>query len=346
MITVITLKACGGGGGGSTGGGISNGGGGTPEASATIGPSGGTVEVANSSSPLYGIKVEIPAGALNNDTTITINQVDSEPTIPDTAVKVSKTVSLKPDSIIFNKPVSITISYNDTDVSDENALQVYTYNGFSWEGVTFKKRDTISNTITALSGHFSSFAVFEPKASETQTTFDPAVNGFKIKNFGSPENCAGMVSYAKWFFQNKECALYKAYDDNTAQKVAKAADDAISPYNFLSLYDTAWMYIQSDGSLFNQLIANLKISGTQILVIVETSGGKLLAVHTVLVYGYDDSYGNFYIYDPNYPGEEKVIKWYGQSLEDYYLTPDKGSVDYIAATDQLYHPSLDRKSVV
>jgi hypothetical protein len=93
-----------------------------PEASATIGPAGGIVEVTNPSSPLYGVKVEVPAGALDKDTTITINNRISELPAPDTAVKVSKTISLSPENIVFNVPVTITIPYDATKVSNETTL--------------------------------------------------------------------------------------------------------------------------------------------------------------------------------------------------------------------------------
>ena len=48
-------------------------------ASAVIGSVGGTVEVTNSSSPLYGIKVEVPPDALNTDSTISIETTTVSP---------------------------------------------------------------------------------------------------------------------------------------------------------------------------------------------------------------------------------------------------------------------------
>jgi len=50
-----------------------------PEASKVIGSAGGTVEVTNSSSPLYGIKVEVPPAALNTDSTISIETTTVSP---------------------------------------------------------------------------------------------------------------------------------------------------------------------------------------------------------------------------------------------------------------------------
>jgi len=49
------------------------------EASAIIGPSGGTVEVTNPSSPLFGVKIEIPPNSLSQETTITIGKPLSPP---------------------------------------------------------------------------------------------------------------------------------------------------------------------------------------------------------------------------------------------------------------------------
>jgi len=72
ILTIFTLNACG---GGTNSGGEEI----IPEASAIIGPYGGTVEVTDPTSPLYGVKIEIPPNALAQETTITISKAVNPP---------------------------------------------------------------------------------------------------------------------------------------------------------------------------------------------------------------------------------------------------------------------------
>ena len=304
----------------------------TPEASATIGPSGRTVEVTNPSSPLYGVRVEVPAGALEADTTITVNQVVSEPQIPETADKVSKIISLKPNGIVFNVPATITIPYDDTNVSDESTLQVYAYNGLSWEGVTFKSRDINANTITALTAHFSDFGVLEPKNQEKSVDTGFMVNrdGFPIKNVGM--NCLGMASYAKWFFEkrggkeNTCCNLYTAYDTQRAEEVAKSARDLIASSSLPDVY-----FGTNDREVADQLTQALRSTHRPtILGITQKEIGLSGAIsknHAVLVYAFEyDNQENpiFKIYDPSDYGQQ--IRFDGENWKGYSLSTNNGNV--------------------
>ena len=80
FILVLTLFfSCGGGGGGGDGGDDG------PVATSfekEIGPEGGTLEVTDSSSPLYGIKIEVPPGALARESLIIISESYNAPTLP------------------------------------------------------------------------------------------------------------------------------------------------------------------------------------------------------------------------------------------------------------------------
>lgn len=339
-LGLMTIVATGGGGGGGAGGGDAK----QPEAEGVIGPEGGMVEVTDTSSPLYGVNIEVPAGALEEDIVITITQVYSEPQIPETAVKTSGTVSLGPEDIVFNTPVSITIPYNDSNVSDENTLQIYAYNGSSWGGVTFKNRDTEANTITALSVHFSPHAVLEPKNPQESgvldTGFTPNVNGFSIKNFGYPGNCAGMVNYAKWIYENNKCDLYySAYDDKTEEEVAEKANDKTETYiSWDEILKNVFLPIYSEKSVADQLISNIKTNDLPILLILEKAPALPAVAHMVLVYAYDYDKGLFYIYDPQYPGTQGEIEFDGWYLEDYNILydPDYATDYYAVWTSNIY----------
>jgi hypothetical protein len=347
LIFLAFFSACGGGGGGDSGGGSSAAPppASTPEASSTIGPAGGTLEITETSSPLYGVKVEIPGGALNSNTTITISLANPEPPSPNTAEKVSKTISLGPEGIIFNSPVSISIPYNQKNF-DESSLQIYEYNGYSWEGVTFKNLNSGNNIISALTGHFSQYAVLAPKATiPAADKFDPAIDGFSIENFSPvafPKGvCAGMATYALWFYENVfyenvRCSLDDAYDDDTEKKVAEGAHRELENWNIVTRDDVMEEYLlyYEPGSVINELINKLKVSGPQIVGVdkYDPITGKNTFSHTILVYNYDGI--DFEIYDPNYPDEVRRLKNVGGILIDN----DYGfEQKYLVITSQFYN---------
>src|SRR3989344_710596 len=113
VLVIILIDGCGGGSGGDGSAPADGGGGTTVLASATIGSSGGTVEVTDSGSPYYGTKIEIPSGALSTDTNITINKSSDAELPSDVYI-----FDFGPDGQTFNYPVTITIKYSEDYLSD------------------------------------------------------------------------------------------------------------------------------------------------------------------------------------------------------------------------------------
>jgi hypothetical protein len=143
------MLTCGGGGGG--GGSNGGGGGGGPEASATIGPSGGTVEVTNTASPLYGVKIDIPPNALSQDTVITISKVEIE--AQGIAVRIG------PSGTIFKTPATVTIPYKDE--TDEEFLVVFTAEDGEtfWTLLSDYLVDPLSNKVSFNLSHLTQYLV-------------------------------------------------------------------------------------------------------------------------------------------------------------------------------------------
>lgn len=286
------------------------------------------------------MKVEVAMGALDHDVTISISQPDSEPPISETATKLSKIVSLGPEGIVFNTLVSVTIPYDDTDISDEDTLQIYAHNGSSWDGVTFKSRDTEANTITALGVHFSPHAVLQLENPEAPSEFHPKLHGFRMKNFGDYGNCGGMVSYARWIFENKKCRLYCSYDDEIQKEIAEKANDKLNIDVVIHIMRHFGLP-HSDKPVRDRLIKEL--NDLPILAIVEESVAGNYA-HFVLVYDYVYDYasdeGEFYVYDPNYPGEECVIEFDASDIKDYntHYLPGQATVYYAVWTYSIINP--------
>ena len=168
--------------------------GGTVVASATIGPSGGTVEVNDPTSPLFGVKVAIPATALSQSTLITIGTVPAP--LMETGLETrGPNAELGPSGLTFNVPVAITFPSISTDLSTNseliyfqngNQLQAF-YNNSEAEGPT-QTVDVTNNLITAYSYHFT------PTGNYVNTDIEADVNnglaiGFDDSLTSYPGNC-------------------------------------------------------------------------------------------------------------------------------------------------------------
>src|SRR4029079_17120784 len=70
-----------------------------------VGATGGTVTASN------GVSIEIPAGALSNDVTITIDEL-SDVDAPEGATSVGKTIELGPEGLTFDEPVKVTLPWD------------------------------------------------------------------------------------------------------------------------------------------------------------------------------------------------------------------------------------------
>ncbi len=119
---------------------------------------GGTVILDDVASELYGAEVEIPTGALEADTTITIGEVDNPPDLPEGGFGVP--IHLGPSGLTFDEPVTVTVPYDPSD-SPGDTIEVYYYDttidAWTNEGITFVSIDRVAHTVTFTTTHFSIF---------------------------------------------------------------------------------------------------------------------------------------------------------------------------------------------
>ncbi|MGB5502966.1 MAG: CHRD domain-containing protein [Polyangiales bacterium] len=132
--------------GGDAGGGGANGG-----TSTVIGNAGGTATSSDGR-----VVITIPAGALSDDTLISI--------VPNsTSGSLGTPYAFGPEGITFNEPVTVTVSYTDADIpdgaSDESILIAKQYNGYFWRGVTNSIVDSNAKTVSALVTGFSTYGL-------------------------------------------------------------------------------------------------------------------------------------------------------------------------------------------
>jgi hypothetical protein len=131
----------------------------TQLSSGSIGPAGGTVAVTNPLSPAFGTKVVIPAGALPAPTNITISQVTSGGPYNSEVL----TFDFGPSGTVFAVPVTVTVKYLQSyvdahGVADETILRIQETSSGQNQVLSTSAQDTVNNTISATTSHFSLFA--------------------------------------------------------------------------------------------------------------------------------------------------------------------------------------------
>jgi hypothetical protein len=314
----------------------------TAEASASIGPEGGIVEVSNSSSSLYGVKVEIPKGALEETKTINISVGPDDLPAPQGMVKASKSVLLEPESLVFNAPVTISIPYHEEKIDEQTAL-IYRYdpNKLSWEITQLKEIDTVSNLISTYAYTFSIYQTLALQIGaslppESNLDFDPSED--RLNTAMNVHDCYGEVAFVQWFWKHKKSdALHLTnwHGDehfeiaNMAQKVTWR-ENRTTPAN-----------IWKDDLVAYSLMTGLTFPVTakpQIVLLIFPE-----RAHAVLVYNYktrDDGIIEFYVYDPANSSKYDIMTYDGTSLTFLTYQDAKfqfvGSVQYAQTIEFVY----------
>lgn len=120
---------------------------GAATASQLIGPSGGTLELAN------GGKVEIPAGALDEETMITVTEVLDPKPLPLGLDSAGKGYAFEPHGTVFSAPVKIAIPFSDDDATAVRPMKLDDNEDTSWQTVVggTKTADKIEMETTSFS---------------------------------------------------------------------------------------------------------------------------------------------------------------------------------------------------
>jgi hypothetical protein len=128
--------------------------------------SGGSLEVTDSQSSLHGLVLDIPAGALPADTTVTIGIVNNPPALPAGLQYVGASIDIGPNGTEMSTPLDIQIPYtdgalSDAGISDDTALRLYFFDTDSggWEEADIVSIDRNNNVVYAQLHHFSYYAI-------------------------------------------------------------------------------------------------------------------------------------------------------------------------------------------
>jgi uncharacterized protein (TIGR02145 family) len=121
---------------------------------ATIGNSGGTIEVGDETSSIYGAKIEIPEGALDEDVEIQIVEGESFQVGSDEI----PTVQFLPEGLEFTEPVTIAIPWSEAGLTEATA-KVYHLNEeeFTITEMPVSSVDKEDEMTYAQTSHFSNF---------------------------------------------------------------------------------------------------------------------------------------------------------------------------------------------
>ena len=137
------------------------------EAGGVCGPEGCSIEVTNPVSLIYGTKILIPPGALNEEIFISVRQTDVLITVPQDTYITGPAIFLEPDGQIFNSTIQVAMPYDDVDNNgildytgiseDEVSVIAYDTSNESWTGRNIVEQDHENNTVTFETNHFSMF---------------------------------------------------------------------------------------------------------------------------------------------------------------------------------------------
>jgi uncharacterized protein YfaP (DUF2135 family) len=312
-----------------------------PVTSGSVGYSGGSINVSNSSSPLFGLNIDVPQAAADDTVNFDISYSDITGItgLPETASFASKMITIETDGNdiwdkykSFEKPCTVTLPYDPSLVTNEESIRFYSYDDESgrFEATGFISQDIDANTITFYAGTFSNFTAIELSIAshellgenyKVDTGFRPQTDGWFIANWGSylrPGGmCLGMTSYAKWYYVHKKSTygnLYTKYiegdedewrDDETAIQLATRCQmGTCGIWRSLTDNEKAWAKTKSKDVAYS-IIHGMIVSKEPQLIGLKTkytNGTWASGGHAILAYKY--SGGRFDIYDPNYPGTQ------------------------------------------
>jgi hypothetical protein len=126
------------------------------EASGTIGPLGGTVEVTDPTSPLYGVRIDIPAGALYEETTITISRGQRVPPFLAEMDEVPLVVDIGPSGTQFHIPARVWLPC-DASARPRSVCMFASDDQETWEYLSSGWFDAETNHVTCFVSHLTAF---------------------------------------------------------------------------------------------------------------------------------------------------------------------------------------------
>jgi len=312
-----------------------------PVTSGSVDYSGGSIKVTDSSSPLFGLNIDIPKEATDDTVNFDISYSDITGItgLPEEASVAGKMIKIETDGSTtwdkyktFDKAIEVTLPYDSSLVSSNETVRFYAYDEENkiLSSAGFISHDSASNTISFYTRTFSSFIAIKLSLADHEyfgkdfsedTGFRPKNDGFYISNYGSylasGGICMGMVSFARYYYMNKKASdgtgLYEKYregdrdewrDDATAIQLATRAHTAEVEVWDQIRRNGRDIRVPSSKDVAISWIHGMVVTGSPQLIGIyqQVANGKWVGGHAILTYKYSN--GRFDIYDPNYPGTD------------------------------------------
>jgi|SRR5271157_3423596 len=306
----------------------------TPVANQMIGPSGGTILVANSGTPLDGSTISFPVGALSANTQVKVSFNLGTLTPGDGVFSGAALVLDVTGVTSFSQPVSITVPY--TAGSNSVPVPYYADSTGALRPLQIVSIDRQGGTFTFQTFHASVFtwiwSLLFPPHDVLTTGYLPSNNGFQVVNTGSTVNrdgeCFGMTSFSLWFWLNETPLgnFYPKYYDvvgTDSDGNAIRGQNVIATRAFTSILQKWTSYIPTVTAQENltpaeryasihNIIANTQ--GPVLIYLYHPDGSP--GAHSVLAYAIDNTIQKISIYDPNLPGTVQNIQ-YSSDIKDF-----------------------------
>jgi len=296
---------------------------------------GGAVSVTDTSSPLNGLKLEVPANSYKEEVQFIISYAPIEkhnfgknfnPVTP--LIKIENGGNYSTDLMTVTIPVNIP---------EGNFAMGFYYdeNNNTLEGMPLI--DAGKNYVTIATRHFSSFTISSIAdtmlTGDVDTGFKPGVDDWQISNWGSVivgSQCVGQSISSIWYYQqqpdggsthlfnrydNDGNTVFKTpdfeYDDSLAIKLTTSLQLDYEENNLASerkLRETSRIDDEATLKLFRYSMLVTRFP--QLLVIASGMGGHALVAYKI-------SNNAIYVADPNIPGDTSITYQYDTTTRKF-----------------------------
>lgn len=301
----------------------------------TVPASGGVVRVVKEGSPIDGLVITVPSGAVASAAEFTVSSAEItghqfgssfHPVTP--LLKIENGGGWSARTMTLRIPVPAA--------SAGAGLMAFYYDAAkgTLEGIPTLRRG--AGFLEVAVRHFSLIVVsdFQKELLEGgggfDTFFEPEENGWSFVNYGSAVtdgNCAGMCIGAAYFYRNFSSTLRVAshfdnsalwfptpeiwQDDATALKFVTELQHAFvsTNWNTDGVVDTL-AKASAEEHFWNICYGLLVLNQPQPLYVDHTTDPSAGA-HAILAFGYDitATEGRIHVYDPNYPGRKGTVRF-------------------------------------
>ena len=329
-----------------------------------LGSQGGSLEVINTSSPLFGVRVEIPENALPTEAIISISVQNTplpEP-LPEGVLQEGSVISFNSTNPIFLKPIKIKIPFEGERTEDELRL-VYTYDELTQKWVTVPPSPTLDPSFfVAFIDHFSIYTKGKVVITDTkiESGFKLGIDTLRFNNTGYPENnkctfdpdnkgvCAGIALLATTYFNGWAAtaneSLMCRWDQQTSAAAACIAHgEYLAGHGcqnwgcLITSWDEIWNGIlempYSWGDLDYSYLVDFIKEKARKNIVVPISMREGTNGHEVVAYGWRKTgwfSGEILIYNVNYNNRYEVMKYHydGPFLRIEYTDPENTKWGY------------------